>query len=132
MGAGGEWTNSWLSPSRPGRHLGEQGDPGLREFSKAHWMPLDLGGLDASTWAASPYGQALDFLQTCTSANPTDCQTGAYPGDRGRRRGRNGKLRNPVNLSAGGWPSRPWRCSTTTAACRATPRPAPSCATGTS
>jgi hypothetical protein len=68
-----------------------------RTFENLHWMPLDLTGLDASNWHQSRYGQALDFLKSC-STDPSNCQYADIPGAPGGGGG-GGALRNPVTLN---------------------------------
>jgi len=65
-------------------------------FENVHWMPLDLTGLDESTWATSKYGKALEFIKQC-GTNRSNCTFAEIPGAPGGGGG-GGNLRNPVDL----------------------------------
>jgi hypothetical protein len=41
------------------------------QFANSHWMPPRLDGLSANNWAQSDFGQAMTFLDNCSS-NPSD------------------------------------------------------------
>ncbi len=52
--------------------------PTFQAFAKSHTMPEPFPStLTAATWAASPYGKAVTFLQTCSKNN--SCKTAAIP-----------------------------------------------------
>jgi hypothetical protein len=70
--------------------------PAYRTFEKIHWMPPDLAGLDASTWATSEVGKALAFLKRCAT-DRTLCQLADIP-TTGTGGGSGAALRNPVDL----------------------------------
>ena len=46
-----------------------------KKFENSHWMPLNLDGMTADTWAASKYGKALEFIKKCdANANDPACE----------------------------------------------------------
>jgi hypothetical protein len=46
-----------------------------KKFENSHWMPLNLDGMTADTWATSKYGKALELIKKCdANANDPACE----------------------------------------------------------
>jgi len=52
-----------------------------QQFQHTFWMPPDLEGVDADSWADSEWGQAMTFLQSCTDAGADMCDRFPLPTD---------------------------------------------------
>ena len=83
----GEWTDGWID-----RLVGEDTawtritTAEYQKFPHVFWMPPDVDGLDAATWADSDFGRAVKFIQNC-GPQPGRVPVGR-PADRAVRRGR--------------------------------------------
>ncbi|HTE52968.1 MAG TPA: hypothetical protein VK698_19080 [Kofleriaceae bacterium] len=75
----GRWSDDWID-----RLVGEDESwnrkvtEAYREFTHAFWMPPDMDGLDAASWADSDFGKAVKFIQGC-GRDPSSCQWAELP-----------------------------------------------------
>jgi hypothetical protein len=67
-----------------------------RTFARIHWMPPNLGGLDETTFPASPFGRAIAFIKGCATSRDS-CQWADIPGSTVGG-GLSDRLRYPVDL----------------------------------
>ncbi len=97
MGKGGEW-QQWVTRIEQTDASWENivTDHG-KKFENARWMPTDLSGLTAATWASSPYATAIAEIKRCGQSS--DCASEKIPTAPGGNTDGNGRLRNPVTLS---------------------------------
>jgi hypothetical protein len=82
----GRWSSGSIGDKWINRLVGE--DPAwvgitteaYRDFKHTFWMPPDLEGVTAATWAESDFGKAVKFIQGC-STNPSSCTWRELPTD---------------------------------------------------
>jgi hypothetical protein len=77
----GRWATAWID-----RLVGEDAEwsnittDEYLKFEHKFWMPPGVQGLDDDTWAASPEGLAVKYIQACAD-DPSNCQLADLPTD---------------------------------------------------